>query len=103
MCRINHIPITEPTTFELTDLDGDTYYRIELRAHNAIGYSRPISFLLKTARGESPNHLGSLLYSHGAYGSSTSISQRHSTDIRGITLFVCSLAIVSRLLININY
>jgi len=37
----------------LNDLSPDSYYRIELRAHNAIGYSSPTNLYLKTARGES--------------------------------------------------
>lgn len=34
-------------------LQADTYYRIELRAQNAIGFSTSATLLLKTARGES--------------------------------------------------
>lgn len=55
----------------MTDLRGDTYYRIEVRAHNAIGYSKPVALLMRTAIGESPNILGSLLY-HGGISSATS-------------------------------
>lgn len=42
-----------PTTFELSNLRPDTYYRIELRAKNAIGYSSPAELVIKTAKGES--------------------------------------------------
>lgn len=57
--------------FKMSDLRGDTYYRIELSAHNAIGYSKPVALLMRTAIGESPNILGSLLY-HGGIASSAS-------------------------------
>lgn len=39
------------TSYEMRDLAADTYYRIELMAHNAIGFSKPAHLLLKTARG----------------------------------------------------
>ncbi|XP_038120324.1 fasciclin-2 isoform X6 [Culex quinquefasciatus] len=39
------------TSYEMRDLQADTYYRIELMAHNAIGFSKPAHLLLKTARG----------------------------------------------------
>lgn len=34
------------------NLRPDTYYKIELRAHNAIGFSTPGQAIVKTARGE---------------------------------------------------
>ncbi|XP_055380619.1 fasciclin-2 [Condylostylus longicornis] len=43
--------VIETTTFEMSQLSGNTYYRIELRAHNAIGFSTPASLYMKTARG----------------------------------------------------
>ena len=57
------------TNFEMRDLQADTYYSIELRAHNAIGFSTPAYLMLKTARGESHRSLGTLLYKAG-YGPS---------------------------------
>ncbi|XP_055640288.1 fasciclin-2 isoform X3 [Toxorhynchites rutilus septentrionalis] len=48
-CIDDDIPIA--THYEMRDLQADTYYRIELMAHNAIGFSKPAHLLLKTARG----------------------------------------------------
>lgn len=42
----------------MTNLESDTYYRIELRAFNAIGGSNPASLTIKTARGESTKKHG---------------------------------------------
>ncbi|KRK06011.1 fasciclin-2 isoform X1 [Drosophila yakuba] len=47
----NTVEVTETTSFEMTQLVGNTYYRIELKAHNAIGYSSPASIIMKTTRG----------------------------------------------------
>ncbi|SPP89153.1 blast:Fasciclin-2 [Drosophila guanche] len=66
--RCNTVDVVETTSYEMTDLNGNTYYRIELKAHNAIGYSSPASIIMKTTRGESDsanNNLGTLLYSAG--------------------------------------
>lgn len=52
----------------MTGLQGDMYYRIELRAHNAIGHSEPTSIIMRTARGESTNAFGSLTYNYGSVG-----------------------------------
>ncbi|EDX17044.1 fasciclin 2 [Drosophila simulans] len=47
----NTVEVMETTSFEMTQLVGNTYYRIELKAHNAIGYSSPASIIMKTTRG----------------------------------------------------
>ncbi|XP_020805208.1 fasciclin-2 isoform X1 [Drosophila serrata] len=47
----NTVEVVETTSFEMTQLNGNTYYRIELKAHNAIGYSSPASIIMKTTRG----------------------------------------------------
>ncbi|XP_017136363.1 fasciclin-2 isoform X2 [Drosophila miranda] len=47
----NTVNVVETTSYEMTDLNGNTYYRIELKAHNAIGYSSPASIIMKTTRG----------------------------------------------------
>ncbi|BFG00342.1 fasciclin-2 [Drosophila madeirensis] len=49
--RCNTVDVVETTSYEMTDLNGNTYYRIELKAHNAIGYSSPASIIMKTTRG----------------------------------------------------
>ncbi|XP_037807700.1 fasciclin-2 isoform X2 [Lucilia sericata] len=43
--------VIESTSYEMTRLSGNTYYRIELRAHNIIGFSSPASIIMKTTRG----------------------------------------------------
>ncbi|XP_049301474.1 fasciclin-2 isoform X2 [Anopheles funestus] len=43
--------IARMTNYEMRNLQADTYYRIELMAHNAIGFSKPAHVLMKTARG----------------------------------------------------
>lgn len=70
MCQTLNAPPSETIGFKMTDLRGDTYYRIQIRAHNAIGFSKPVVLFMRTAVGESPNALGSLL--HYDYSSATS-------------------------------
>lgn len=65
LCETKTSPLTD-TSMRMSNLRGETYYRIEVSAHNAIGYSKPTSLYMRTAVGESANALGSLLY----YGSS---------------------------------
>lgn len=40
------------TTYMMTNLKPDTTYKVELRAHNAIGQSTPAEVRIRTARGE---------------------------------------------------
>ena len=37
--------------FEMKKLKADTLYRVELRAHNVIGFSSPAEILLRTVKG----------------------------------------------------
>ncbi|KAK4886441.1 hypothetical protein RN001_002712 [Aquatica leii] len=48
------------TTYEMSDLRPDTTYKVELRAHNAIGSSSPAEIRVRTARG-----LSSVVYESG--------------------------------------
>uniref|UniRef100_A0A336MUJ8 CSON006072 protein n=1 Tax=Culicoides sonorensis TaxID=179676 RepID=A0A336MUJ8_CULSO len=50
-CVTKQRDVLEGNNFEMRNLSPESYYRIELRAHNAIGLSQPASLLLKTARG----------------------------------------------------
>lgn len=71
--------VVETTSYEMSRLSGNTYYRIELRAHNVIGFSSPASIIMKTTRGESDsanNNLGTLLYSAG-YNSAADSPHKH--------------------------
>ncbi|KAL9884766.1 fasciclin-2 isoform X3 [Glossina fuscipes] len=45
------VDVVESTAYEMSHLSGNTYYRIELRAHNVIGFSSPASIIMKTTRG----------------------------------------------------
>lgn len=75
MCATKDVLATAPTEYRMTDLQGLTYYSVELMAHNAIGFSHPSSIMLKTAQGkQSANVLGSLLYNYGSNSAATSNS-----------------------------
>ncbi|XP_058062458.1 fasciclin-2 isoform X1 [Anopheles bellator] len=43
--------VSRVTNYEMRSLQADTYYRIALMAHNAIGFSKEAHVLMKTARG----------------------------------------------------
>lgn len=51
LCQTMHIP-QEHSSVELNMLHPDTFYRVELQAHNMIGYSVPGRATFKTARGK---------------------------------------------------
>lgn len=73
-------------------LRGDTLYRIQIRAHNAIGFSKPVTLLMKTAIGESPNALGARLY----YGHTSSASSiYYYSNYNFITRLDCMLFMLS--------
>ncbi|XP_046443395.1 fasciclin-2-like isoform X4 [Daphnia pulex] len=44
------VPYPANVRFEMKNLKADTIYRIELRAHNVIGFSAPAEILLRTAK-----------------------------------------------------
>lgn len=99
-CLDEDIPTA--THYEMRDLQADTYYRIELMAHNAIGYSRPAHLLLKTARGESNKSLGSIynVYPAGfGYTPATGAGSFASRPTDVLLLFVysvCSFVFIYR-------
>lgn len=71
----------------LSDLSQDTYYRVELRAHNAIGFSIPTHAYLKTARGEG-ELLGDKNYVYSAsFHESTSSSLRAQLNFNIFVIF----------------
>ena len=86
------ISATDSNALKMSELQGDAYYRIELRAHNAIGFSQPSHLLMRTARGESTNALGSLLYRSGI----KSAAMMHTTTARELLLFMLSSICVCR-------
>lgn len=50
-CSGEIIQSYQHTTYEMSDLRPDTTYKVELRAHNAIGLSSPAEIRVRTARG----------------------------------------------------
>ncbi|KAI9590654.1 hypothetical protein GQX74_008821 [Glossina fuscipes] len=87
------VDVVESTAYEMSHLSGNTYYRIELRAHNVIGFSSPASIIMKTTRGESDsanNNLGTLLYTAGLNSAAAS-STIHSTHTNYITLLITTI------------
>lgn len=73
----------------LSGLSPDTYYRVELKAHNAIGFSIPTNAYLKTARGEGESLLGDKEknYVYSASFESTSSSLKMNLDL-SIAVFI---------------
>lgn len=51
-CKTERVQATDLLQLYMDNLKSGTYYRIELRAHNAMGYSETRALKLKTARGE---------------------------------------------------
>lgn len=91
MCRErDYISYTYSTQL-LSDLNADTYYRVEIKAHNAIGYSVPTNVYVKTTRGESSNSFGTLTYQAG-YGVHSSATNKIPCLVVGFS-FICSLVL----------
>lgn len=62
-CKVTEVQATDLLQLYMDNLKSGTYYRIELRAHNAMGYSQTRALKLKTARGESDSdNYESVLY-----------------------------------------
>ena len=51
-CDTRDLPSADNTAFVLRNLIADRHYKIELRAHNKIGFSTPGEVVIKTARGK---------------------------------------------------
>lgn len=54
-CRTEDIRTQGRVRHWLRNLYSDTFYKVELKAHNAIGFSKPGSAKFKTVRGEFPH------------------------------------------------
>ncbi|XP_050547079.1 fasciclin-2-like isoform X1 [Daktulosphaira vitifoliae] len=50
-CRTEDIRSQDRTSFLMDSLNADTFYKVEIRAHNEIGYSVPSELVFKTAMG----------------------------------------------------
>lgn len=79
----------------LDKLSPDTYYRVELKAHNAIGYSIPTNAYLKTARGEGESLIGDndQNYVYSASFDSTSSSLKMNLDF-SIAVFIIVMKVL---------
>jgi len=51
-CETKDLSAADPTAYVLRNLNADRHYKIELRAHNIIGFSTPGEVVIKTARGK---------------------------------------------------
>jgi hypothetical protein len=51
-CNTRDLSSADHTTYVLRNLIADKHYKIELRAHNKIGFSTPGEVVIKTARGK---------------------------------------------------
>lgn len=89
MCNeINYIAYTFSNQV-LKDLTPDTYYQIELRAHNAIGFSLPTHIYMRTAKGgkseKSPNQ-----YHYSSFNVPSSFAL-HTSNLSQACLILCFL------------
>jgi len=53
-CRSEDLKSPDKTAFLMDNLNADTFYRVEVRAHNEIGFSVQSELVFKTATGEYP-------------------------------------------------
>ena len=47
------VPYPAQPKYDMKNLKPDSFYRVELRAHNVIGFSAPAEIFLRTAKGQS--------------------------------------------------
>lgn len=51
-CRTEDLKSPDRTSYLMDNLHADTYYKVEVRAHNDIGFSVPSELVFKTAMGK---------------------------------------------------
>lgn len=51
-CRTETLRSPDRTAFLMDNLNANTFYRVEVRAHNDIGFSVPSELVFKTATGK---------------------------------------------------
>ncbi|PSN54959.1 Fasciclin-2 [Blattella germanica] len=83
-CETKDLSPTGHTAYELQSLDADTHYKIELRAHNKIGFSTPGEVIIKTAR--DPSNTG--IY----YGANS--SRAGAAKVLSLPLFLVAVSLV---------
>lgn len=77
-CKIQQVNALSGANYDLGGLKPETYYRIEVRAHNAIGSSDPAKIMLKTAIGESNESYGTYVYRAGYTASNANVPKIQS-------------------------
>lgn len=83
-CSGEIIQSFQHTTYDMSSLRPDTTYKVELRAHNAIGLSSPAEIRVRTARGEQDQY-----YSY-------SLSSEYNTNgsVNNQVLFILNFLII---------
>lgn len=51
-CKNEELRFQDRTAFLMDNLNANTFYKVEVRAHNEIGYSVPSELVFKTAAGK---------------------------------------------------
>lgn len=82
-CETRDLSSADHTAYVLKNLIADKHYKIELRAHNKIGFSTPGEVVIKTAR--DPSNTG--IY----YSDST--SRAEATNMLSLSLFVIAVSL----------
>lgn len=104
-CRTEDIRTQGRVRHWLRNLYSDTFYKVELKAHNAIGFSKPGSAKFKTARGEFPPYSFDLLlfffFSRSCFFFFLSLHTHLSTILFETCLSVSFIAIFLHLLLPI--
>lgn len=98
-CITKKVDSLSGASHELRQLKPETYYKIELQAHNAIGLSDPAKILLKTPIGESNESYGTYVYRAGYTASDSSVVPKiHSL----LFCFLCSLPLFFKIFTMIS-
>lgn len=80
-CKTTQVQATDLLQLYMDSLKSGTYYRIELRAHNAMGFSQIRALKLKTARGELGSDNYDSVHFEASFGSSFSSSPANTAQV----------------------
>lgn len=93
-CKTTQVQATDLLQLYMDNLKSGTYYRIELRAHNAMGFSQTRPLLMKTERGESgSDNYDSVLY-EASFASSSSVNSPAAAVVLAVLFCKIVLSIV---------
>lgn len=56
-CKSEVLRLADKTSWSMTNLNPNEFYKVEVRAHNLIGYSVPSELYFKTATGKYTNSI----------------------------------------------